>query len=74
MIQSYDLGKTWEKPVEFSSYKGRIYDAKIKDGVIYALETCDKDFLSEIKEPRYRLFTSHDNGKSFQEKSIVDFV
>ena len=73
VIQSYDLGKTWEKPVEFSSYRGRIYDAKIKDSVIYALETCDKDFLSEIKEPRYRLFTSHDNGKSFQEKSIVDF-
>ena len=72
VIQSYDLGKTWEEPVEFSSHKGRIYDAKVKDGVIYAVETCDKDFLSEIKEDRYRLFTSRDNGKSFQEESIID--
>ena len=72
VIQSYDLGKTWEPPVEFSSYKGRIYDAKVKDGVIYAVETCDKDFLSQVKDARYRLFVSRDNGKSFQEESVID--
>ena len=58
--------------MEFSIYSGRIYDAKAKDGVIYAVETCDKDFLSEIKENRYRLFVSRNNGKSFQEESIID--
>ena len=72
VIQSYDLGKTWEEPVVFSSYQGRIYDAAVRNGVIYAVETCDKDFLSEIKEDRFRLFVSHDNGKSFREESIID--
>ena len=72
MIQSFDLGKTWETPVEFSVYPGRIYDAGVKDGVIYAVEVCDKDFISDIVLDRYRLFTSTDNGRSFQEKSIVD--
>ena len=72
VIQSYDLGKTWETPYEFSPFKGRIYDAKIKDGVIYVIETCDEDFLTEVKGPRYRLFTSRDNGKSFQEESIIN--
>lgn len=72
VIQSFDLGKTWETPVEFSVYPGRIYDAGVKDGVIYAVEVCDKDFISDIVLDRYRLFTSTDNGRSFQEKSIVD--
>ncbi len=72
VIRSFDLGKTWEKPYEFSPWKGRIYDAKAKDGVIYVLETCDPDFISEIREPRYRLFTSRDNGASFQLESVVD--
>lgn len=72
VIRSFDNGKTWEEPFEFSPFKGRIYDAGVKDGVIYAVETCDEDFLSERKDPRYRLFTSTDNGKSFQEKSIID--
>ena len=72
VIQSYDLGKTWDTPYEFSIYPGRIYDAKAYNGVIYAVETCDKDFLSEIKENRFRLFVSRDNGKSFQEESVID--
>lgn len=72
VIQSYDIGKTWEKPVVFSAYPGRIYDAAVKDGIIYAVETCDKDFISDITENRFRLFTSSDNGKTFQEKSIID--
>ena len=72
VLQSYDLGKTWEKPFEFSPWRGRIYDAKVKDGVIYVLQFCNPDFTSERPEDRYRLFTSTDNGKSFQVCSEVD--
>lgn len=71
VMRSPDGGKTWEDPVEFSPYPGRIYDAVTHDGVIYALETCDPRFFSEVKEPRYRLFASRDNGRTFQEESVV---
>lgn len=72
VIQSYDCGKTWEDPTVFSKYPGRIYDAAVKDGIIYVVETCDKDFISDIKKERFRLFTSSNNGKTFQGKSIID--
>lgn len=72
VIRSTDGGKNWEDPVEFSPYPGRIYDAVTHDGVIYALETCDPRFFSEVKTDRYRLFASRDNGRSFQEMSVVD--
>ena len=71
VMRSPDGGKTWEDPVGFSPYPGRIYDAVTHDGVIYALETCDPRFFSEVKEPRYRLFVSRDNGRTFQEESVV---
>ena len=71
VIQSHDLGKTWSEPVEFGPWQGRIYDARVKDGIIYVLQSCDKDFLCEPSEEQYRLFVSSDNGKSFQEQSVV---
>ncbi|MBO5309199.1 MAG: exo-alpha-sialidase [Lentisphaeria bacterium] len=71
VIQSFDLGKTWSEPVEFGPWKGRIYDAQVKDGIIYVLQSCNEEFICENPGDQYRLFVSTDNGKSFQVQSIV---
>ena len=70
-LQSYDYGKTWTEPKELSPYKGRIYDAVVKDNVIYAMEVCNDNFVCKEPEHVYRLFCSTDNGKTFQERSVV---
>lgn len=71
-LQSYDNGKTWTEAREFSPYKGRIYDAVVKDGVIYALEVCNEEHICTKPENVYRLYCSYDNGTTFQEIGIVD--
>lgn len=71
-IQSFDLGKSWTAPVEFCPYEGRIYDAVVRDGVIYVLEFCNPHHQGKNPEDLYRLYTSHDNGATFQEESVVD--
>ncbi len=71
-LQSFDYGKSWSEPQEFSSYKGRIYDAVVRDGVIYALELCNEQHMCSAEDHLYRLFCSSDNGGTFQERSVVD--
>ncbi|MBQ3221259.1 MAG: exo-alpha-sialidase [Clostridia bacterium] len=76
-VISKDGGKTWEKPVLFSEYKGRIYDAVYHKGVIYALEFCNDattHFCGNKPEHVYRLFQSTDEGKSFEEVCVVPFA
>lgn len=73
-VTSRDGGKTWEKEKELCSYKGRVYDACYHDGVIYVLEFCNDgtgDFCGEKEEHVYRLFTSRNNGESFEELCVV---
>ena len=74
VMQSYDYGKTWSDPVEFSTYKGRVYDAVVKDNVIYALEVCNENHVCKRPEDLYRLFASCDGGGSFKELSVVDTI
>lgn len=74
---STDGGKTWSEPKELCQYKGRVYDARYYNGVIYVLEFCNDgtgDFCGEKDEHLYRIFTSHDNGKSFEELCVVPFA
>ena len=66
-IQSYDCGKTWTAPCEFSPYDGRIYDAAVHDDTIYVLQFCNPDHVGRTAENVYRLYSSSDNGKSFKE-------
>lgn len=76
-VISKDGGKTWEEPVSFSGYKGRIYDAVYHKGVIYALEFCNdaKTFFWGTKpEDVYRLYRSVDEGKTFEEVCVVPFA
>lgn len=74
IVTSDDEGRTWSDPRELCSYKGRVYDACYRDGIIYVLEFCNDgtgDFCGETDEHVYRLFTSNDQGKSFTELCVV---
>jgi len=73
-VTSFDGGKTWTEEKELCSYKGRVYDACYYNGVIYVLEFCNDGtgrFVGEKEEHVYRIFTSHNNGDSFEELCVV---
>lgn len=73
-VTTPDGGKTWEEPVEVSAYPGRIYDARYYQGVIYVLEFCNDaavHFCGSQEDHLFRIFTSYDNGHSFQEHCVV---
>lgn len=73
-VVSHDGGETWDDPVEICKYKGRVYDAAYYKGVIYILEFCNDgtgDFCGEKEEHVYRIYTSKDNGKTYEELCIV---
>ena len=75
-VTSFDGGKSWTEPKEFCPHKGRVYDACVHDGVIYALEFCNdgaNGFLGDAPEHAYRLYASYDRGESFEELSVVPF-
>ncbi len=73
-VTSFDGGKTWTEEKELCTFKGRVYDACYHDGVIYALEFCNDgtgDFCGEKEEHVYRIFTSRNNGDTFEELCVV---
>lgn len=75
-LYSTDEGETWSPPSELTPYAGRVYDARYHEGVIYALEFCNDaqvHFTGNSPEHKYRLFTSRDDGESFQELCVVPF-
>ena len=71
VVTSKDKGKTWSEAHELCPYEGRIYDALYRDGVIYVLEFCNKNFFGTTEEHVYRLFVSLDNGSTFQERCVL---
>ncbi|MGM9682371.1 MAG: sialidase family protein [Eubacteriales bacterium] len=74
VIKSCDGGESWSEPEEFSPYRGRIYDAVCRDGVIYVLQFCNDGtvkFTGNSEEHLYRLFTSTDCGKSFVCSGVI---
>ena len=72
-VRSFDEGKTWTDPIEYSPYAGRSYDALYHDGIIYVLHFCNEHFLGSKPEHVYRLYRSCDNGESFHELCVVPF-
>ena len=76
VLRSFDGGVTWTAPQLLSTARGRVMDARYWNGVLYVLEFCND---AEIKwtgnrpEHVYRLYTSTDNGQTFEEKSVVPF-
>jgi len=74
VVWSDDGGETWSEPVEVSPYRGRVYDARYRDGVIYVLQFCNDaeiSFTGNKEEHKYRLYASRDNGESFEEISVL---
>ncbi len=74
VVRSLDGGKTWTEPSELCPYKGRVYDARYHNGVVYALEFCNdgvKAFCGWNDEHVYRIFASYDSGVSFEEVCVV---
>jgi len=73
-VSSDDGGKSWNPEKELCEYKGRIYDALYHNGVIYVLEFCNDGtglFLGEKDEHVYRIYTSRNEGESFEELCVV---
>lgn len=72
---SKDGGETWTEGGAFP-YKGRIFDAACRDGIIYVLEFCNDGTIRDegnLPEHVYRLFTSVDGGATFEERSVLPF-
>lgn len=70
-IFSDDGGETWCEPDVYSQWRGRTYDAVYRDGVIYVLHLCNRNFLGKTEMHKYRIYTSQDNGKNFEEHCVV---
>lgn len=65
VLRSEDGGDSWSDPIPFCDKKGRIYDAIVREGVIYALMLANDDFLASKPEHRYYIYESRDHGKTF---------
>lgn len=71
---SEDGGETWGEPIQITKEKGRVYDAIVKDGVIYLQMLANDDFLTEKPEHRYQLYKSADGGRSYELVSELPFL
>ncbi len=65
VVRSEDGGETWSDAVQMCDKKGRIYDALVRDGVIYVLMLANDDFEAKLPEHLYYIYESHDGGRSF---------
>lgn len=65
VIRSEDGGETWSEPALLCDKRGRVYDAMVRDGVIYVLMLANDDFLASKPEHRYYIYESSDHGRSF---------
>ena len=65
VVRSEDGGETWSDAVLLCNKKGRVYDALVRDGVIYVLMLANEDFQATKPEHRYYIYQSDDHGKHF---------
>ena len=73
-VTSFDGGISWNDEKALCQYKGRIYDACYHNGIIYVLQFCNDgsvSFTGNKDEHVYRIFTSRNNGESFEEMCVV---
>lgn len=76
VITSSDEGESWSEPREFIPYAGRVYDVLSYNGAIYVMFFCNdakRHFCGNDKNHLYRIYKSTDNGKTFEELSVLSF-
>ena len=72
--RSMDNGHTWSGQQKLCSLRGRVYDALYRDSTIYVLMFANdstEHYAGIRPEHRYLLFTSRDDGYSFQLSSTL---
>ena len=72
VLRSHNGGKTWSAPSELCPFPGRVYDAVVRDGVIYVLMFCNSNHVGTKPDDLYRLYCSYDCGETFRQESVVD--
>ena len=75
-VTSSDGGHTWSEPYELGDKRGRIYDARVFNGEILALNFANDNeisFLGNKQEHVYELYSSGDGGRTFQKRSELPF-
>ncbi|MGI6172740.1 MAG: sialidase family protein [Christensenellales bacterium] len=69
VLRSEDGGETWSDAGLLCQEKGRVYDALVHEGKIYALQLACSGFLTDSVDQRYILYVSVDEGRSFEKHS-----
>lgn len=72
--RSKDNGHAWSTPRAICDLRGRIYDARFKDGIIFALmfaNDATEHFVGVRAEHQYQLYISRDDGCSFDKLSNI---
>lgn len=72
--RSVDNGHSWSEGKDLCSLRGRVYDARYHDGVIYALmfaNDATEHFVGVRPEHEYQLYVSLDDGLTFEKRSTL---
>lgn len=72
--RSFDGGETWCEAKQLGNLRGRIYDARYHEGVLYALLFANDatiSFTGNKPEHVYQLFVSEDNGETFSLRCVL---
>ena len=64
-LRSEDGGETWSEPIHITDEVGRVYDAIVREGVIYVLMKHGYDFMPHSDADRHCLYESRDGGLTF---------
>lgn len=72
---SEDNGETFSSAKQLFDKRGRVYDAVYRDGIIYVLFFANPELpgLAHSEEYDYLLYTSSDNGETFELRSKIPF-
>lgn len=73
-MRSIDNGCTWSQAQDLCALRGRVYDARYHEGIIYALmfaNDATEHFVGVRPEHEYQLYVSLDDGLTFQLRSVL---
>jgi hypothetical protein len=77
VVRSMDGGKTWEEGLALGNEPGRVFDAIVHEGRIYAMLMRDretKDFSHFSAAQRFSVMVSEDEGRGFAEWGVIPFA